>query len=143
MTVLALLLSNAIPFFDDLTAIVGALLIAPFTFGLPPLFGLYSFWRKVDPWTWLPRIERAAFYVLLVVCGYYMCVMLAVFVRSRLCCACLPLGTRALRRCVYLARSLEREIVQSTDRTGRPTSLGASNTQDDRHGGHRTRGGQR
>lgn len=140
MTVLALLLSNAIPFFDDLTAIVGALLIAPFTFGLPPLFGLYSFWRKVDPWTWLPRIERAAFYVLLVVCGYYMCVMLAVLVRYVVRAF---LGTRALRHCVYLTRSLEREIVQSTDRTGRPTSLGASNTQDDRHGGHRTRGGQR
>lgn len=111
MTVLALLLSNAIPFFDDLTAIVGALLIAPFTFGLPPLFGLYSFWRKVDPWTWLPRIERAAFYVLLVVCGYYMCVMLAVLVRSRLCCACLP-GTRALRHCFFFC-----QISRTRDRT--------------------------
>ena len=101
MTVLALLLSNAIPFFDDLTAIVGALLIAPFTFGLPPLFGLYSFWRKVDPWTWLPRIERAAFYVLLVVCGYYMCVMLAAFVRSRLCCACLSRHACAPTLCLF------------------------------------------
>ena len=111
MTVLALLLSNAIPFFDDLTAIVGALLIAPFTFGLPPLFGLYSFWRKVGPWTWLPRIERAAFYVLLVVCGYYMCVMLAVFVRSRLCCACLSRHACAPTLCFFS------QISQTRDRT--------------------------
>lgn len=107
MTVLALLLSNAIPFFDDLTAIVGALLIAPFTFGLPPLFGLYSFWRKVDPWTWLPRVERAAFYVLLVVCGYYMCVMLAVF----LCFACLPRHACAPILCLFS------QISRTRDRT--------------------------
>lgn len=73
MSVMAFVVSNAIPFFKDLVALIGALTSVPLTLLLPAVF----YRRYLSVSIWLPTRETLGSYALLVFASVFMAVALA------------------------------------------------------------------